>query len=570
MMRRFAQINQRYSNLHVALKYDTDALKLFSSHGKWTDIAATNIELGNISGKMHQLSTATKFLNTALSFYELKNNLQGRVQTLIALAEANELNGHNKEAIAYDVKSEFLLRQMDLSPTWFSVILHLGKMQEKQGNQQKALEYYETGLGKSNTQEFGTWHVQLLRQAGVLWDKLGNPVTAGNFHQQSLLKAQEFMLPEEEARSQVSLAMSIKRNDVAQSIQHLKKALALAKEIGNHNLTAEIFHSLSGLYQQQSRYQEALTSLQAHHKLVDSLKNINTGRQLALMQGSYELAENKVHIQNLELVNRKRTEERNAGLLILSAILLLLCIVAFFLYRTKKLLLQLKVANTTKDKLFSIIGHDLRNPIGGITQLLKLMDQGQLKQEEYHQVIPKLRKQADAAFEILNTLLEWGQTQLQGIQLKNTIFDPSVYIAKNLDVLKHQAIDKDIHIQNTIPPGLLIAGDANHFDFIIRNLLSNAIKFSRVSGIIELSAVNATDNKVIFEVKDYGKGITEEQQNQFLKSNMNVSYGTNGEKGTGIGLLLSKEFLKAGGEEIWIKSKEGQGTSFYFSFKIKV
>lgn len=131
---------------------------------------------------------------------------------------------------------------------------------------------------------------------------------------------------------------------------------------------------------------------------------------------------------------------------------------------------------------------------------------------------------------------------------------------------KHTA-DKSIVITDNTRPDLMLYGDINHFEFIIRNLLSNAIKFSHPSGTIQITAdIKPGSGQVIFSVRDHGKGISREQQKAFLKSNMDISFGTKGEKGTGIGLMLSKEFIKAGKGRIWVESEEGKGTAFYFTF----
>lgn len=142
-------------------------------------------------------------------------------------------------------------------------------------------------------------------------------------------------------------------------------------------------------------------------------------------------------------------------------------------------------------------------------------------------MISVTRKQGDASLEILTSLLNWGETQLKGIHIIPVNFLALPLINKNLKALQKPIADKSIEILNHIPSDLMIFGDADHFDFIIRNLASNAIKFSFPLGKIEISADFASvGGQVVFSVKDNGKGVSIAQQEQFLSSNMDVEFGT--------------------------------------------
>lgn len=562
----FSGINERYGNLKSALKYQEEALMVFNHLSLPEEICQSNIAMGRISGRMKNLAAGNQYLWKALNVYLLKKDVKGQIKALTALAEIYEFNKAYRQALIYDLRADSLWKTQSVGAGYFPLLIHLAEIQQKLGNSKKAMESYETGLVKSDDPAFGSWHVVLLRKAGVLWDSLGDHVTALQLHQESILKAKMFGQPEEEAKSQLSMAMSVRNDDAGRSIGHLKNALSIARNIQNSQLCAEILNSLSDLYQQESHYEEALTSLQQHLKLLDSLKNVNTGHKLMLLEGSFEIAQNKIRIQNLELINRQASHQRNISMVIIVTILTVLLVTAFYFYKTRKLNRDLNQAILTKDKLFSIIGHDLRNPVNGLVQLLKLMNDEDMSREEGQEMVALMQKQGDSTLKILNTLLKWGETQLKGVRVDQQIFDPYVYISRNIEVLKKDINDKKLIIKPTIHRHLKIIGDANHFDFIIRNLLSNAIKFSNPGGIIEIMAKRDSRNMVVFEVKDYGKGINEVQQHQFLSTNLDVTFGTGGEKGTGLGLLLIKEFVKANKGKIWLKSREGQGTAFFFSF----
>jgi signal transduction histidine kinase len=187
---------------------------------------------------------------------------------------------------------------------------------------------------------------------------------------------------------------------------------------------------------------------------------------------------------------------------------------------------------------------------------------------EIKQMISEVRKQTHASFELLNGLFEWGKAQLQGIQVNQKHFETHPVIQKNISLLSQQASLKKIIITDHSPVDARLFADPNQFDFIIRNLLSNAIKFTFPSGFIDIYASKNND-EMIYSVRDTGIGITTKQQQLFLKTNMTVAFGTTGEKGSGLGLLLIREFMKANKGRIWLESEEGKGTTFYFSFPLK-
>lgn len=567
MLNRLSHINEQYKNLKLAIKYQKAALAIFNSLHNITESAGAFASLGILEARLGDFKDGTALVTTALKQYQKINNIAGIISAYTKLGEINELNGNGNQALQFYVKAEQLNQGRPLSEEYFSLISSIGNLHTKLGNHGEAAKYYQKGISKSDKDKYIKAHIAFLNNAGKALNKLGDKQQALAYHNQGLSKAKANNLHEEEARSLMGIADALKDQDADESIKHLKNALEIAYAIGHKQLSAEIYRSLSEMYRQQSRYREALTTLEEHHRLLDSLLNVNEGHKIAVLQSSYELAESKLHIEALELTNRERTYQRNEIIFTAIAILVVLLIISVYFYRNRRLSNRLLTSNLIKDKLFSIIGHDLRNPIGGITQLLAVMEEGDFTAEEHHQMITEMRKQGNITLEILNALLNWGEAQLKGIHIKPTDFNVKNIIDKNIAALQKQADDKAILITENTSPGLIIHGDTNHFDFVIRNLISNAIKFSHRSGTIEINAdIQTEPNQVIFSVTDHGRGISKAQQELFLKSDMDVSFGTGGEKGTGIGLMLSKEFIKANNGHIWMKSEKGKGTTFYFTF----
>jgi signal transduction histidine kinase len=567
LLDRMAAVNAAYGNLDLAIRYQQEAQKLFGQLKDRPQLTVGLSALGILKARAGQLPEGTRLVNEALAAYQQQKNIPGLIKSYTRLGEIRELAHDLPGALTCYEKAEALHLGQPLSDDYFELINSIGKMHTKLGNHAKAAGYYERGADKSLNSAFIQAHIRLLNKAGKAYDSLGNKSKALGFHRLGLQKARLNHMPEEEARSLMGIASVIKNEHADQSIRHLKNALEIARGIGHKQLSAEIYYSLSDIYRQQSRYQEAMSTLSAHHRLLDSLLQANEGHRIAVLQGSYALAESKLHIEDLELADEKHLYQRNEGLIAAGCILLLLVTIYWNFRRTRRLNTELTASNQIKDKLFSIIGHDLRNPIGGITQLLAMMEENHYSSEEAHELIVEMRKQGNVTMEILNALLNWGEAQLKGIHVKPVEFNAGESVRKNILALQQQAADKGVTVTDQTPPELLLHGDQNHFEFLVRNLLSNAIKFSHPGGkVVITAALQPETRQAVFSVQDAGQGISPEQQARFRQSNMDIAFGTKGEKGTGIGLMLSKEFIKANQGSLWLESQLGKGSTFYFSF----
>lgn len=390
-------------------------------------------------------------------------------------------------------------------------------------------------------------HLKTLADSARHHAKKGNRNAAMHYHQQIIHKSRKHNLPEYEIRSLIDLAHLLKQEDTGRNIEYLYRALNLAQQIRHQQLTADIYRALAETYKERQNYGLAIFALEQHQKLLDSLFTISKTREIARVKAE-----------------EARKLEQTVSILCIVAISVIALVFAWFFYRTKRLNKKLQELNTVKDKLFSIIGHDLRAPAGNVIQALAIIQSGNLPPPRQQDLLALTKTQGEAFLETLDSLLKWGKSQLQGTEVHATNFNPQDIIHKNTDMLTGLADRKQIKIVQQLPARLSVYADPDHFDFIIRNLLSNAIKFSHNGGTVTIAAEIKKED-VIFSVRDEGVGIAVEKQKEFNTGNMHVAYGTNGEKGTGLGLLLTKEFVKANKGRIWFESQEGKGTTFYFS-----
>ncbi|RRQ49025.1 histidine kinase [Maribacter algicola] len=221
--------------------------------------------------------------------------------------------------------------------------------------------------------------------------------------------------------------------------------------------------------------------------------------------------------------------------------------------------------NQTKNKLFSIIGHDLRGPIGAFQGLIKLFKEGEMTKDEFIGFVPKLKSDIDNIAFTLNNLLSWGQTQMNGAMTKPGVTSIESIVNENIALLSEVANNKSIKLINRIEPQTLTWCDSDQIDIVIRNLMSNAIKFTPENGIVTIGAVEKTKQWEIY-VRDNGVGMNEETLSKiFNHSGTHSTYGTNDEKGTGLGLSLCKEMVEKNHGIIWVNSAINKGSSFYFT-----
>ncbi len=224
---------------------------------------------------------------------------------------------------------------------------------------------------------------------------------------------------------------------------------------------------------------------------------------------------------------------------------------------------DLKKLNLFKDKTFSILSHDLRGPIHSSTAIVGMLDDGDISTDEAKELKEAVIKQLSATGVLLDNLLKWAKGSMEGSVLP---YPQSVNIYdithQNATLFEESLKEKNILFKNNVSEQTTAWCDVEHIDIVIRNLLANAIKFTQKNGSIQIAAVTK-DGFVRFAVADTGVGMTGEQLNKLFKPlTDNTTYGTEGEKGTGLGLLLSHDFIKANKGYIEVTSELNKGTTF--------
>jgi len=238
------------------------------------------------------------------------------------------------------------------------------------------------------------------------------------------------------------------------------------------------------------------------------------------------------------------------------------------LKESEKNLLEL---NRNKDKFFSIISHDLKSPFNGILGASEMLvsDYDELTAEEAKEMIQIVRDASTTAYELLEGLLEWAQTQTGRMKYEFENIDFYETSTKITDLLKINAQNKNILLENNVKENTLVFVDKNAVETVLRNLVTNAIKFTQPDGIIKIEA-EERENEIAISVTDSGIGMSEENKNKLFKIEVHhTTVGTDKEVGTGLGLILCKELVEKNNGKIWVESELGKGSKFVFTLPKK-
>jgi len=225
---------------------------------------------------------------------------------------------------------------------------------------------------------------------------------------------------------------------------------------------------------------------------------------------------------------------------------------------------ELKDLNAVKDKLFTIISHDLRSPLASLSSILDFAESGDISAEEFKQFLPSLAQNVENTSRLIENLLFWSKSQLEGESIVPEIFDINDLIEQSIEFFTAKASEKKIALSRQLNEPCIAYADKSMMQLVLRNLISNAIKFCNEGDRITVSAFQQ-DHSVKVCVKDTGIGMNQETMNKVLGAETYTTLGTRKERGTGLGLTLCKDFVAKNKGTFTIESEPGKGSNFCFT-----
>lgn len=236
--------------------------------------------------------------------------------------------------------------------------------------------------------------------------------------------------------------------------------------------------------------------------------------------------------------------------------------------------MKLRESNLTKDRFFNIIAHDLKNPFNAIIGFSNLIieEWNEFGDEEKIAMISSIKASSEGAYELLMNLLEWSRLHVGKITYNPEFIDISTLVRLNFSLLKAGADAKNIQLKTGETCDKMVWADPNMINTVIRNLLTNAVKFTRQNGNIRINCQKMPKHPgmVVISIEDSGVGIDDKKLSQIFEiTSDSISTGTSGETGTGLGLVLCKEFIEINKGQIWVESQRNVGSTFFFSLPFK-
>lgn len=531
-----------------ALEYTTNGMVINKSLSNRSEIAACLITVGAIQFEQDQFKEAIASFKEAYSIAKTVNHRVNMSRSLnniafsfLRLKMFDSVRFFVNRSVSEHVNDDFRLAFSDRI---------LGDVFYGEGKYTDALKSYNTALESAIHQNNNFLQASTLFRIGRTYLRLRDTDMALKVLNQNLFLSNRYGFKgEQETTLQLMAETFAMRNDFANA------------------------------YEFQNRY------LALH----DSLLEQRSGEQINLLEAQYKLGLKNAQIDFLTkdtIYKEQKIKMQRIGIYIAVAWLACMLLLIIILFRTNRrasaanrLLKekndlieqqaqQLRSLNTTKDKLFSIIGHDLRGPLNSLRGMMDLLNKSMITQEEFIEFSRKIKTNVDFVYTDLENLLSWAQAQQKGIQTVFTKVNLLKVVQEKVNLLQETIESKKLQIKIDINPHLEVSADKNQLISILRNLITNAIKFSYSGGAIVIGAKPESENEILVFVTDSGTGMEENELDKLMNSNFHFSKpGTQNEKGMGLGLLLVKDFVELNKGKLIIQSKPGFGSTFSFTLR---
>ena len=569
-----ATYNKSISLSHEVRDLKTEGLALL-------DIGGIYMDQGNFTEAIRN------YLQGLTCFEKLKDN-EDIAMTLVNVATVYATMGDYKMASDY-VNRSLKITDIKNREVQFSNYVNTGFVYAQMKDYRNALVVFNRGmeLGKAlGDERWMSLCISNIADAYFRLRKYDSSYTLYNELLARSIKAEDSLAILQANESIGSIL--IKKGRAKEGVAKLRSVLQIAQEKQMNGNIFDIAMSLSEGYEQLHDYKNALDFQKLGYNYHDTLYNEKSDKRVAQMQYSYDLEKKESQISLLNKdkeIQKTKSEHQQTMLWAMIGGIVLLSVFSTLLYRERQLEKQNKIRlmkqheeiqvqakrleelNRFKDKTFSVLSHDLRGPLGSVTSTVQMLDQDLLSDEEYAEMKPEVNRQLKAVNILLDNLLQWARNYIHGethanpamISLQQSAID-------TIALLKDGADAKQIHINNNIPASLMVWCDPEQLQIIVRNIIMNAIKFTPHGGAIDLSAIS-NDSRVQLSISDTGVGMSAEQVDKLFTSDPeNSTYGTDGEKGIGLGMLLCYEFVRANNGSISVSSAQGRGTTFNLQF----
>lgn len=565
----------------------------------------------------------------ALSLADSVQVVAGQVYAYLSIAHVFEESGNSEKSLQFLQRANEISLSINQPDNQALVLNALGKAYAATDQPEEALESFEAVLRLKDQLHQPDSEAEALFNIAQLYRVQNNYLQALDYFKLALTvrRKHRMRIPEAILLNEIGNVYQFMNNN-ERAVANYKASLEVFQSVDYKKGLAEVYNNVGIFYYQQKNFKQALTNfelalqagqssqtkdalrksydyLSITHKELGDFKRALTFRELFIAindfitkeesdqklmeaQSRYALGKKEQEIEKLEqtkrereheLAEQKRLQQYLYAVIGLGVIIILLTLYLYLLKRKSNRQLQfinqtievqnaqLQQLNATKDKFFSIIGHDIKGPLNSLTSFSNLLINHfeALSKDDIQTVARDLDKSLKNLFTLLNNLLEWARSQTGNIDFKPESFDIIEVLNQNKELLQTQAAAKEITILHEHVSPMLINANQQSITTVVRNLISNAIKFTPAHGVIKLSAEEKGD-EVIVSIADTGVGMSKVVMEKLFRLDAkHTTPGTANEKGTGLGLILCKDFVEKNGGRLWVESEEGKGSVFYFA-----
>lgn len=586
-------INKASSLVKVAINYDTVAVLLNQAEKliSLPDNSHESINIKLIRGlnesNENNYEQAVQIYFDALDEAELAGDSDMVAQSNYLLGKIFDEMEDYDESISYFQRSINICRNNSDTALLAKTYQNIAISYQNKKELEKALEYNKK-----------VEHMAVIRKDTLMLIDVTNNFGTIAYDQKDLSRAlqyyQDALELYKKKNDQQGIAMAynniglvyLDKKEYPKSLKYFDQALALAMKLKMYDFIGDIYSNLTIYYAEQKDYKNAYHFYDLFNVVYDSIAGEKKTKMIRIIQAKYQL--HKTHrdmeaLQEKNMVQLKSID--NARLvqsyltIIIIVVILLMISTIYFLIREKKMAralkaktLELSELNTTKDKFFSIVAHDLRNPFNILVSYTNLLKTNfdSFSTAEVQQIINDLSNASENGYNLLQNLLLWSRTQTNRLHVFKTNFNLLQIVNQVKGLVEFNLAEKNQQLAVDVNPGLVLFADKDMISTVMRNLVFNAVKFSAKGSQIEVKSTVEKD-RVRIDVIDSGIGIDAETQEKLFRLHFNASTkGTEGESGSGLGLVICREFVEMNNGKIWVESIPGKGSVFSFTLPLKI
>ncbi|MGD1947711.1 MAG: ATP-binding protein [Croceivirga sp.] len=549
----FSKGNENIKNaVELSQKLELDSLHLDALNTK----ALGEFMLGDYPNA-YKTCTRGERLANHLGIQEVQLNF------LINLATCFTTLNDYEQAIPYLKKAKIIALSLENELIGAKINSNLGYAYLHLGEYEKAKRICKNAIAIFSKKEFQAWHAFTCNTLGNVALKEHHYNTALNFFTKgelllSTIEDKQRMADNFQGFADTYFLIS----DFNQSLKFAKKAEIISRNISYHYGIVQSSKLLYRLLVKNNQPKEALDYLHVAQKLSDSIFESENRTKFLLLdtKAKFDRSQTLNEFENDKKLSEQKTITY-VTLILLTALLIISLIVRKSAQDQKKANRSLKELNDTKDQLFSIIGHDLKAPIGTLQGLLALYTSKEISKRDVVALRPSLKQNVDRSAFLLNNLLYWAKTQMITVIPDKKVISGESKIKSICDSFDIDIKEKNLSTEYHIESDLVFMMDVTHFEIAVRNLISNAIKYSHKDGVLKFTLKGVRENKVSLSIWHAGVGIQPSIINTIFKNeSVDCTPGAVNEKSAGIGLQITKELIKLNGGELEMRSKNDKGT----------